>query len=385
MQIWIAISLLLTLTYAGLMATYWQGWRRQKTSEPPKNFQAKTKITAVVPARNEAKNIQNCLRSILKNDYPPHLLQIIVVDDHSDDDTFEKASQLIENQKVEIKILRLADLLADGEKVNSHKKKAIEKAIEQATGDLIATTDADCEVPKNWLTNIAAAFDDEQVEMAAAPVLFSQEQNFFEKFQSLDFAGMMGVTAAGIHFGFQRMGNGANLAYRKSTFFEVGGFAGNDDRASGDDIFLMQKIAARRAGAVIFLKNKNSVVLTRAQPTVADFVRQRIRWGSKNSAYSEFWITAALAGVFFFCWSILLNLLFLPFFFEKIALVVAVQIFFKMIFDWLLLSSTCRFFGRRDLLRVFVGSFWLHIFYIAGVGAASIFFKKYEWKGRLLR
>ncbi len=383
MVFWTTICLLFTLAYAVLMAVYFHGWRKLESFIFPQNFSPKTKITVVVPARNESQNIVACLKSILENDYPPDLFEIIVVDDFSDDGTAEKTSQIAENQKVSLRILRLADFVFPTENTISFKKKAIEIAIREASGEVILTTDADCEVPKNWLHGMAFAFEkNENVQMVAAPVLFFREQNFIEKFQTLDFAGMMGVTGAGIRLGFQRMGNGANLAYRRSAFFAAEGFSGNENRASGDDIFLMQKIAAANPQGILFLKNREMTVQTRAQPNIQSFVNQRIRWGSKNAAYSEKWVTAAVASVFFFCWTIIFNLILVFIFPEKIAPVLAVQIFVKLLADWFLLSEMCRFFNRRELLKIFLPSFWLHIFYIAVVGAASIFFKKYEWKGR---
>ena len=44
-------------------------------------------ISIIIPARNEAENIQHCLDSICNQSYPKHLYEIIVVDDHSTDNT----------------------------------------------------------------------------------------------------------------------------------------------------------------------------------------------------------------------------------------------------------------------------------------------------------
>lgn len=382
-------SMLLALIYGAITLNYWRGWRDLPAWVLPENFAPRTPVTVVVPARNEAENIGACLRSILAGNYPPGLLEIIVVDDHSEDATPQLVAQLAENQAVKIRLLRLADHLTPGDHLNSHKKKAIETALAHASGDIIVTTDADCICPPDWLRLVVSVFEKQgsQVQMVAAPVLFHREKNCLERFQSLDFAGMMGITGAGIHQRFQRMGNGANLAYRKSAFVEVGGYAGMDGRASGDDVFLMQKIAVRwPIGGVFFLKNAAATVLTEAKPTVREFVRQRIRWGSKNAASPEKRVTLVLAAVFFFCWNILLNAVFLAVFpCRALAVLLVMQLIFKALADWQLLRELCVFFRRRDLLRWFWPSFFMHIAYIAGVGAASQFFQKYEWKGRQVR
>ncbi len=149
---------------------------------------------------------------------------------------------------------------------------------------------------------------------------YGEEKSLFEKFQSLDFIGMMGVTGAGIHGRFMNMCNGANLAYEKKAFYEVDGFNGIDKIASGDDMLLLQKMANRFPNQICFLKNKNATVLTHAKSDLKSFFQQRIRWASKSSSYQEFQITFILALVFFFCVSTVFNFFLLPFFFGKIGL-----------------------------------------------------------------
>ena len=119
---------------------------------------------------------------------------------------------------------------------------AIGTAIAHASGDLIVTTDADCIVPTNWLQLFVSFYEINGLQFIAAPVNFHLEKSLFERFQSLDFLGMMGVTGASIQLGWMNMCNGANLAYSKRAFERVEGFAGIDHLASGDDILLMQKI-----------------------------------------------------------------------------------------------------------------------------------------------
>ncbi len=381
----IFISIFLACVYFGIVLAYWRGWRRIPVWVLPENFSPKTRVSVIIPARNEAGKIGECLRSILAGSYPAELLEILVVDDFSEDETANEMLKTAENQAVKINLLKLAEHLAPGERLNSHKKKAIEIAVAEASGELIVTTDADCVCPVDWLRLIVSIFEksEKNVQAVAATVLFFQEKNWLQKFQTLDFAGMMGITGAGIAGKFQRLGNGANLAYRKSAFLEVGGFAGADERASGDDVFLLQKIARRWPDGVFFLKNPAATVLTEAQPTWLEFVRQRIRWGTKNTGNQEVGATWRVAAVWFFCVSILGNAAWLVFFpGEKLAAVLLVQLLLKAVSDWIFLREMSSFFGRRELLRLFVPAFFWHIGYIAGVGAGSLVFKKYEWKGR---
>jgi cellulose synthase/poly-beta-1,6-N-acetylglucosamine synthase-like glycosyltransferase len=372
--------------YLVIMGIYWAGWRSLPIWHLPIDFTPTTFISIIIPARNEGKNISTCLESILSGSYPKFLYEIIVVDDHSEDDTATIVEDFIVKNK-NIVLIRLGAIpaLLNASVTQSPKKKAIETAMQCAKGTHIITTDADCIVQNNWLMYHAAAFEQQpNVKMIAAPVAFYQEKNLLQRFQGLDFVGMMGITGAGIHWGFQRMGNGANLAYTKAVFKEINGFEGVNDRASGDDMYLLQKVAHLYPKGVFFLKNKNATVHTQAKSDLNGFIQQRIRWGSKNAAYPEKWVTILLAFVFFFCWTLVFNIVSLPFSVELRG-VFLFQILAKVSIDFLFLREMSLFFKKENLLRWFIPSCFMHIAYIAGVGMMSQLVKNYEWKGRKLR
>lgn len=383
----------LALFYAVLMLAYWRAWRSLPEAKIPPDWQPSERVAVIVPARNEAANIGACLRSILAGSYPPNLLEIIVVDDFSEDETVAEVEQVRHSslghsaEVPSLRLLRMADFAQPSGAFFSPKKNAIAQAIAQASGTLIVTTDADCTVPSDWLSHIAAALSEPGRMLLTAPVAIRSARGLLQHFQALDVAGMMGITGAGLHLGWQRMGNGANLAYRKSVFEEVGGYAGNERVASGDDMFLMQKVAACYPEGVFFLKTPAATVLTAAQPTWAALWQQRLRWGSKNAALPEWPVRLALLVVFVFCWCILIFVIvslchFDISTFRHSAGPLLLSLCVKAAFDFLLLREMCRWLGRREWLRWFCPSFFLHIVYVAAVGAAGLFFKKYRWKGR---
>lgn len=413
------LAIITSLLYAALMLSYWRAWRSLSEQKIPPDWQPAEMLTVIVPARNEAANIGACLRSILTGSYPANLLEIIVVDDFSEDDTVAEVKwvQMEESrhssESTSLRLLRLADCAPEvlfrggsaaaplpppGRGLPGHlhttfspKKKALTLAVAQANGTIIVTTDADCIVPPDWLRHIAAALSEPGQVMLTGPVAIHRERGFLQNFQALDVAGMMGITGAGLHMGWQRMGNGANLAYRKSVFEEVGGYAGNEQAASGDDMFLMQKVAAHYPKGVFFLKHPAATVLTEAQPTWGALGQQRLRWGSKNAALPEWPVRVSLLTVFVFCWCILLNMAALlwrlmvsPSESGGLAALLLFSLLVKAASDYLLLREMCRWLGRREWLQWFWPSFFLHIVYVAGMGTASLFFKKYVWKGRKL-
>ena len=420
----------LALAYAALLTVYRRAWLALAEWQLPAGFEPKTLITVLVPERNEAGSIEACLQSILDGSYPPNLLEIIVLDDFSDDFTDRIASDKfkVESGKLKVedgkflvaRVIRLADQLPATARSYSNKKKAIELGIAQAKGEIIVTTDADCVAPKDWLLLIAHAFENAKIKMICAPVAFHREKNLLQRFQSLDFLGLMGITGAGAQLGWHHMANGANLAYRKEVFEAVKGYAGNEHLASGDDMFLVQKVAARWPGSVAFLKSHEATVFTEAAPNFPSFWNQRLRWGTKNAANWPMRLSLLL--VFIFCWSIWVNLTMAIMYAAAVigvpansfsavigvpansfsavvgvpannfSAVVGVpannfqvflfQIAIKAVLDYLFLSEMCRFFKRKELLRWFLPSFLLHTAYIPLIGTASLFFKKYNWKGR---
>lgn len=364
------------------MLRYFLNWKSIPIWEIPTTFSPQTKVTILIPARNESANIQACIQSILDQKYPSQLFEVLVIDDHSDDNTAALVQQF---QASNVQVLFLKDFVKDRSKLQSFKKKAIEVGIENSNGDLIISTDADCITPQNWLNYIVSFYEEEKYKFIAAPVNFHKENSLFEKFQSLDFLGMMGVTGAGIYGKFMNMCNGANLAYEKKAFYEVDGFNGIDKIASGDDMLLLQKMAKRFPTQIGFLKNKNATVLTKGEPVLKSFTQQRIRWASKSGNYQELQIIFILALVFFFCVSIVFNFFLVPFFFAKIGWVFLTQLIIKTIVDFFYLNHLATFFQRKDLMNIFFPAQVFHIIYISVIGLLGNVVKEYNWKGRKVK
>jgi cellulose synthase/poly-beta-1,6-N-acetylglucosamine synthase-like glycosyltransferase len=184
--------------------------------------------------------------------------------------------------------------------INSYKKKAIETGIAAAAGELIVTTDADCLPPENWLQTIAAFKEEKQAVFIAAPVVINCNSSIVQIFQSMDFMVLQGITGAGVYKKKLTMCNGANLAYERKVFYEVGGFAGTDHIASGDDMLLMYKIWKKYPEKIHYLRSKDAIVSTQPVKTWKDFFNQRIRWASKARQYDDKRILPVLILVYLF-------------------------------------------------------------------------------------
>ncbi|MBL0884484.1 MAG: glycosyltransferase, partial [Chitinophagaceae bacterium] len=228
--------------------------------EPQKNSSPITSFSVIIPARNEAENIGACLKSILDQSYPKQLVEVIVVNDHSTDATVE-VIQTLQQEYHHLHLINLAEHV-DASSMNAYKKKAIELAISKSQADWIITTDADCEVQERWLELYDAYIQANDTVFVAGPVMFTHHSGVLSLFQLLDFLSLQGITAAAVSAGYHTMCNGANLAYKKAVFYEVGQFKGIDQVASGDDMLLMYKIKQQYPKQLGYLFHPEAIVTT---------------------------------------------------------------------------------------------------------------------------
>ncbi len=378
---WFSLSILLSIFYAWTISNFLKNWRQLEAWQIPNDFIPKTKISIVLPIRNEAQNIEACLKSILNVDYPNELFEILIVEDHSEDETLA----IIEGFQVSnLKIIKLADY-EKPDQYRSFKKWGIAKAIEKAEGQFILSTDGDCTVPKNWLLYFASYFELNKKSFIAAPVNFKIGENALQYFQDLDMKGLMIMTGAGVHLGKGLLCNGANLGYSKKIFNEIDGFKGFEQYASGDDVFLLQKVAEKYPEEIGFIKNASCTVYTSSKNNWKDFISQRLRWATKTSAYPEKYLVIILGLIYLFHLSMVINLFLTIFFGWACFTLFMIMLILKICFDHSFLSRANFFFsGTKKVAHFFKASF-IQIIYLIGVGAISIFKKEYSWKGRTLK
>lgn len=369
------ISLILTGYYLVVILYLIKGWaglKRPKTTLTQFN----TKVTILIAARNEEAGIHLTIEDILAQNYPKHLTEIIIVDDHSIDRTADIIRSYAP-QGVKLHQLQM------GEVLNSYKKKAIAEAIGLSTGDLMVATDADCRMGPNWLSTIVSYFETENPVMISSPVTYFEERTLFERLQTLEFAYLVGIGASFIGNGKASTCNGANFAYRKDVFYEVGGFKGIDDLASGDDELLLQKVAVVYPGRIGFLKHREAIVYTHAKHTLSEFLQQRRRWASKSTKYKDKKVVALAVCIWLFNLSLLANAL-LGFYNTTFWYLFLTQMLFKYLFEAAFLLPITSFLKRSRLTVLLVLLSPIHIIYFVYVGLIGNT-KKYAWKGRVVR
>ncbi|MDB4918898.1 glycosyltransferase [Mucilaginibacter sp.] len=335
-----------------------------------------TKVTVMIAARNEAESIHLTIEDILAQDYPKHLTEIIIVDDHSTDQTSQIISRYADRG---VKLLQLNE----DKPLNSYKKKAIAEAIKLSNGELMVATDADCRMGSKWLSSVVGYYEMEQPLMISSPVSYFEEKSLFERMQALEFYSLIATGGAFIGNGHASTCNGANLAYRKDIFYEVGGFKGIDDLASGDDELLLQKVAQRYPGKIGFLKWYDAVVFTHAKHNLSSFMQQRRRWASKSVKYKDKKVVALVVGLWLFNVSVLANLCY-GLYDTNYLIVSGLQYLTVFLAELALLLPVTIFFKRLKLIMVLPISIPLYFVYFVYIGLLGNK-GKYNWKGRMVR
>lgn len=374
---WTIFSYTLTALYFLLIGYFFVGllaiiFRSKQQQQVVLNGNENT-FSVVIAARNEASNIIQCLQAITAQNYDTSKFEIIVINDHSTDNTLALVNEFkIQSRKsgTELKI-SIIDL-ANFENIKN-KKQAITKGIEQANNDFIILTDADCVSEKRWLQSINNFINIANVKMVYAPVIFTVK-NAFQKIQALEFVGLVGVGAAAMELKNPNMCSAANLIFSKQVFFEVNGYADNAHIISGDDEFLMHKFFKKYPNQVKFLYHKNAIVKTNANNTLSELTEQRKRWVSKSTKYENRYITLILIMAYLFNVSMVINL----FLNWQLALN---QLLVKMLIEGLFLLTMLNFFNKKHLIFLLPLAQVFHILYVIIIGIWANF-GTYKWKER---
>lgn len=246
-------------------------WRNSITKRMAKHAEGREQlppITVIIPARDEEGAIAGVLQDMHRQAYPKELVQVLVVDDGSTDRT----ASIAQGMRAAWPQLEVLDNRGSG------KKAAITTGVEAAEHDIIVLTDADTAFSKERLPAIAQTMRAGKLDMLILPVL-TKGDGLLGALQASEQAALLGMAMGSALNGAPAMAYGANLAFTRAAFRDVGGFGG-DRFASGDDLFLLRRMQAhgKRIGALL---NRESLVTTDAAGTWGAFFAQRLRWAGK--------------------------------------------------------------------------------------------------------
>jgi len=368
-----AVLLLASLSYASLIFLFFSGWKKLVRRPYGQASALPARVSVIVAARNEEKNILTLLQDLVQQDYPTGRMEVIISDDFSTDQTAGIVEDFITRKDLTgFRLIR-----REGRERYGSKKAALTFAANEAKGEIILTTDADCRLSKNWVSALVRHFKDSTM-MVAGPVSLIRSGSILDNFQAMEFLGLVASGAGAAGNGRPFLCNGACLAYRREAFISLGGYEGNEKFKSGDDVFLMHKIKKTYGrGSVAFALDPEALVKTRAAGNLISFIKQRARWASKSSGYRDF--LSLFTAITVFVLSLAISLFFVAGFYYPVCfLLFAGLILCKAVVDFPLMREILEFTEDKALLKWIVPFEAVYPFYVVLAGITSLFRRK-KW------
>ncbi|MFD0761328.1 glycosyltransferase [Lutibacter aestuarii] len=366
---------IISFSYFLLIASFIIGFDKIKNVSN-KDLSPKNNFSILVPFRNEADNLSNLLQSILNIKYPKNKFEIILINDDSSDD-----SELIVFNFIKQHPLIDSTLINNERNSNSPKKDAINTAIKIAKFEWIVTTDADCKVPTLWLQLFNQTIEKNKCLFIAAPVKFKNGKGLLYHFQNLNFLSLIGSTLGSFGINKPIMCNGANLCYNKEMFIKLNGFKGNEMVASGDDVFLMERILQTYPKKISYLKSLDATVETLSEQKEQLFYNQQLRWAAKTTAYKN-QFSKIVGLVVFFNNLLLIFLGILAIFYPIYGCFFLTLFLLKLVLDSILILKTSFFLKSTESLIYYPLISVFHPFFIILIALMSLFKTTYKWKER---
>jgi len=325
-------------------------------------------VSVIVAARNEEKNIFSCLESLNNLIYPANKLEVIIVDDASNDKTFSIIRDFIK-VKTGFKAICLNEETSSKLK---GKVRAMAEGIKISTGEIILTTDADCTVNPLWAKTIASYY---QEDIGLVNGYTSQSVNgAFSGMQAIDFIYLLFIASGTINLGKPVSCIGNNMSFRKKAYEETGGFEKLPFSVT-EDFLLLNSINKLKKYKLIYPLNKDSLVISNPNTSIKELFNQKKRWAVGG-------LDTPPAGILLMLWALFTNLFILltPFFFSAVWLYLA---FFKIAIDFFVLMPIHQKLGLQKNLKYFPVFQIYYMVYVLVLPFAVLFNKKVKWKDRV--
>ncbi len=329
------------------------------------------KISVIIAARNEEKDIPHLLDALSKQDYPPDQFEVVLADDRSEDATYsimQAFSEKFEN----FSCVRVTD----SDEGFPGKKRALDKAIRHSSGDILAFTDADCRPGASWLSEVNGHFDMDKDFIAGYSPLITSSGKFIDGLKNLERASIFAVSAGSMGWNWGMTCTARNIAYTRKLYNEVEGFSGIDHILSGDDDLMLQKVS-KSCTSKRFMFTQESIVPSYENDDLSVQFQREQRRASKFMSYSSSvkWV-AILVLVYYF--SMIVSLIPLACGYNSWAL------YFKLFglkaaSELLLLSIFLIRIKRIEYLRCFLPAEILYIPYFIYFGIRGTL-GKYRWR-----
>ena len=334
-------------------------------------------VTVLVAARDEEQHIEGCLESLLRQEYPSDLYEVVVVNDRSVDAT----PQIIAKLAARYPNLSVIDIVETPDDVTG-KQNALRVAVPRTRGEFVLNTDADCVAPPTWVSAMVERFAPDVGLVMGLPTAHAagSRASLLTRVQSLDLAFLLHQAIGAAGWGSPASCIGNNLAYRRSALDEIGGY---DDLPATltEDALLVRTLREATDWKVVAANCPEALMLTQPALSWQAFYQQRARWilgGLETRSPS----VKVLYGVLLYYWLLLLS---------PVAVVLApallwpacVAICTKLVADLAVAWQACARLSRRDLLRAYLPFSAYYLLYASVLGLTALFSGKVQWKGQM--
>lgn len=360
MNLFLLASTVSLLLYIVLILNFYFSWRKGDLFKAG-NECSQAFITIVIPFFNESENLDSLIRNIREQSYPDEKYELILVNDHSTDDSLNRVRDLISTD-MNIKLINNTG--------PPGKKYALREGVLTSRSDFIIISDADCYLPRDWVAIHGAFFSgNPDVAMVSSGVCIRNPGTFVQRYQALEFASLVVTGAASFFQNDPIMCNAANLAFKKDLFLEAFEHI-HPDVNTGDDMFLML-YAKKNKRKMHFLKNTDSFTLTSAPGSLKTLFNQRLRWASKANFYRDpklIYTSVLVLLTNFFTLALFLVGLFIPQILPVFLLFLAIKSFP----DYLILNSFLDFTNQKGVMKFFLPSQLINLLFIPLSGITGI-------------
>ncbi len=335
------------------------------------NHDIKT-VTIIVAARNEEKNLVDCLAALEKQNYPLHLIQYVLVDDRSSDATGKILSRFCEQHPNAIKI----EIIDNIENI-SPKKNALARGIEKAAGEILLFCDADCVPPPGLITEMVRYFEPDVGLVAGFSPLQAQKNEFWPKIFELD--SLVNGAVAAASFGHQSgmTCTGRNLAYTRDVYQKIGGFEGLYHSLSGDDDLFLFKLQQKSQKKIRYAIAPESIVPAKTVSGLGDFLQQKRRHISAGKFFP------AQIKAYYFLYHFINSLFYANFllaiFSFRFFIIAGGFLFIKFVGDYLFIKKFAQVINYQAPLNFFLR--WeIYYFLLNLLIGPTAFIGKIRWK-----
>ncbi|MGV3541212.1 MAG: glycosyltransferase [Rufibacter sp.] len=227
------------------------------------------KVSILIAARNEEQNILRCLSAIARLNYPKEKIEVLVGDDRSTDKTKEYILGFQQEHPYVICIPINVDLPSTKGKAN-----VLAQLARQATSDFFFITDADIEVPPNWLQRLLGAMV--LTTGIVTGITTTKGSRWFDRMQALDWLYNLGLMQVVADRGVPVSTMGNNMLVTRQAYVAVGGFEGIPFSIT-EDVQLHKHVLAN-GFTTQHVYHPEALALSEPVPDFASFLRQRRRW-----------------------------------------------------------------------------------------------------------